>query len=112
MMAETLAEGAAPPWGICYHVQQAVEKGLKALLVAAGSDPPWTHNLVRLNRALDPAPFSLDDEDVLASLTVWSVRQRYPANQPEPTAAETADALEFGRAALARIEALLPAEEV
>jgi len=39
-MAELLAGTAAPLWGICYHVQQAVEKGLKSLLVAAGHDPP------------------------------------------------------------------------
>ncbi len=45
---------------------------------------------------------------MLASLTVWSVEQRYPADQPEPTGAGATAALEFGRVALAR---MLPEQE-
>ncbi|MGH9030212.1 MAG: HEPN domain-containing protein [Acidimicrobiales bacterium] len=43
-MAEMVAAAQGPPWGVCCHVQQAVEKGLKALLVQEGEDPPRTHN--------------------------------------------------------------------
>lgn len=107
-MAQTLAGAASPSWGVCYHVQQAVEKGLKALLVAAGLDPPKSHNLVRLNAASDPPMFSGDDdEDILAALTLWSVEQRYPANQPEPSDDDVGRALAFGQGALEKIEARL-----
>lgn len=52
-VAETLLEAGSPAWAVCYHAQQAIEKGIKALLVLACEDPPKTHNLVRLNSALD-----------------------------------------------------------
>lgn len=103
-MATVLSAAGSPSWGVCYHVPQAVEKALKALLVAAGEDPPKTHNLVRLNAAVRPPPFGVDGEDVLASLTLWSIEQRYPADQPEPTPSEAAEALVFGQAAIESIE--------
>jgi HEPN domain-containing protein len=53
-MAEALAKAELTTWGICYHAQQSLEKGLKALLVATGADSPRSHNLVRLNAAVDP----------------------------------------------------------
>lgn len=106
-MADALATAEAAPWGVCYHAQQAVEKALKAVLVVAGEDPPRTHNLVRLNAAVDPPVLGVSDEDTLATLTLWSVEQRYPADQPEPTDSDAADALEFGRRAVAAVEGRL-----
>lgn len=103
-MADALAAAKAASWGVCYHVQQAVGKALKALVVAAGEDPPRTHNLVRLNAAVDPPVLGASDEDALAALTVWSVEQRYPADQPEPTDSDAADALDFDRRAVGAIE--------
>ena len=103
-MAEVLMDGSSPAWGVCYHVQQAVEKALKALVVATGADPPLTHNLVRINATLEVPAFGLDDEDPLSSLTLWSVQQRYPADQPEPSQSDATEALNFGRRALAKIE--------
>lgn len=110
-MAGILAEGSAVAWGVCYHVQQAVEKAMKALTLARSDDPPLTHNLVRLNRGLTPAPFDSDEEERLADLSVWSIRQRYPADQPELTTDDAGVALQFGRLALERIRALLGTEE-
>jgi HEPN domain-containing protein len=103
-MAETLAAASGPPWGICYHVQQAVEKVLKALIVEADNDPPRTHNLLRLNAAIEPPVFGPGDEGPLASLAVWAVQQRYPADQPEPTRSDAEEALDFGRRALTDVE--------
>ncbi len=110
-MAGILADGSAVPWGVCYHVQQAVEKAMKALTLARGDDPPFTHNLVRLNRGLTPAPFGSGDEERLADLSVWSIKQRYPADQPELTTDDAGVALQFGRLALERIKALLGTAE-
>lgn len=103
-VAGTLLAAESPAWAICYHVQQAVEKGLKALLVAAGDDPPKTHNLVRLDTAIAPRVFEPSDDDMLASLTLWSIEQRYPADQPEPTRDQARETLAFGRRALGIIE--------
>ncbi len=103
-MAGTLNAARAPAWGVCYHVQQALEKGLKALLVAAGEDPPRTHNLVRLNTAVDPRVLNEGDEDMLASLTAWSVEQRYPADLPEPTDNEVVAVLAFGTRAMGEVD--------
>lgn len=103
-MAETIAASSGPAWGVCYHVQQAIEKGLKALIVHSGEDPPRTHNLVRLNDAIGPPVFGQDAEADLEALTLWAVYQRYPADQPEPTIAEGRSALEFGRRALAVVQ--------
>lgn len=80
-------------WGICYHAQQSLEKGLKALLVATGADPPRSHNLVRLNAAVDPPVFGPDDEDDLIAITGWAVLHRYPADLPEPTPSRANEAL-------------------
>ena len=32
----------------CYHAQQCAEKSLKACLIAMGTTPPYTHDLVEL----------------------------------------------------------------
>ena len=102
-MAETLAAASERPRGICYHSQQAVEKALKALLVQRGEDPPRTHDLLRLNCEVKPPLFSDDDEDTLSDLTSWAVDQRYPADQPEPSAEDATRAVEFTRRALAAV---------
>ncbi len=109
-MADALLAAHSEAWGVCYHAQQAVEKALKALLVKAGEDPPKSHNLVRLNLALAPRPFSEDDEEQLAILTLWSVEQRYPADQPELGRDDALAAIAFARRALSLIvERLRPA---
>lgn len=46
------------PWVGCFHAQQAVEKALKALLVARGTEPPHTHDLGAL-AAVMPHDLSL-----------------------------------------------------
>jgi HEPN domain-containing protein len=96
-MAEMLLEGGAASWGVCYHAQQAVEKALKALFVANGVDPDRTHSLVRLNADLQPPLLGPEEDDSLAALTLWSVEQRYPADNPDPTTAQARRAVEFGR---------------
>jgi HEPN domain-containing protein len=68
-----------PGWIIGFHLQQAAEKMLKALLVLAGEEPPRTHDLVSLHRLLsaaggtDPIP-----DDTLKALQPFAVEERYP----------------------------------
>ncbi|MEI7768173.1 MAG: HEPN domain-containing protein [Phycisphaerae bacterium] len=40
-----MGDSSSPDWGIGFHVQQAVEKALKAILCAHGIEYPRTHNI-------------------------------------------------------------------
>ncbi|MDR3002016.1 MAG: HEPN domain-containing protein [Fibromonadaceae bacterium] len=63
---------------LCFQVQQAVEKGLKGLLIYNGVEPEKTHNLSVLLQALEKYT-EIDDEikDVL-KLQNFAVQTRYP----------------------------------
>lgn len=50
-----------------YHVQQGIEKSLKAVIATLGNLPPPTHDLVRLvERSGREHPFDLDSLDELS----------------------------------------------
>ncbi|NCD42679.1 MAG: HEPN domain-containing protein [Bacteroidia bacterium] len=63
---------------LCFHAQQAVEKALKAVLIAQSVKFPYTHNIGVLLGLIEnrlPLPsFALD----AAELTSYSVATRYP----------------------------------
>lgn len=77
--AEVLA--ADPEQGddvIGFHVQQAVEKGLKVRLVSAGAEIPFRHDLREL--LMRAAAVQIDVPPELADadwLTPWAVAGRY-----------------------------------
>jgi HEPN domain-containing protein len=100
-MARTLLTAGSAPWGICYHAQQTVEKALKAVIVARGDDPPRTHNLVRLNDAVETTVLDGTDDETLAALTVWATEQRYPTGGPLPDRRDAERAVAFAERALA-----------
>lgn len=94
MVAAGVERGRLRP--AAFHVQQAAEKLLKALLVLAGAAVPKTHDLDRLIRlaGADRAlPASAADQ--LAALTSWATIGRYPEPEEDiaPTAEEIAEAL-------------------
>ena len=69
-----------------YHVQQAVEKALKAALIAEGIKFPRGkgagHNLAAL-AGLIPAHLPLHQQaQMLTDLTPWATAYRYPADDP------------------------------
>lgn len=69
----------------CGLAQQAAEKAIKALLVAADVDPPKAHNLLRLARMLtEETANRLLDLD-LEDLTRWAIEGRYPGDLDEAT---------------------------
>lgn len=104
-----------------YHVQQTVEKAIKALLVAR--DIPYPrgkgsgHDLDVLARLI-PATSPLSVRAlVLADLTVWATAFRYPADdpftaQPLPSQEEVGrrlgDAAAFVEAAAVEVMAISP----
>lgn len=64
---------------ICYHCEQAAEKLLKAVLVAADIEPPKTHDLIQLCKKcaeIDSAYEALADACI--ELSPYGVQVRYP----------------------------------
>ncbi|MCX6376730.1 MAG: HEPN domain-containing protein [Armatimonadetes bacterium] len=63
---------------LCFHVQQAVEKSLKAVLISRGIPFPRTHNIDSLIGLL-PDDVSVPPEDIaVAELTEYAATVRYP----------------------------------
>ncbi len=95
-----------------FHVQQALEKALKALLVAAAQDVRRTHDIdVLVTRARAYWPDLLPSPFPLAAAGQWYVTTRYPGlDTASPTAAEVAEALEAVAALMARIAGRAPPE--
>ena len=66
---------------VCFHAQQAVEKGLKALLAAAAYPIPRIHNLIRLRRIVEDSLGPLEiDEEALMFLNDIYLDSRYPTD--------------------------------
>lgn len=78
-----------PGWIVGFHLQQAVEKALKGLLVLAEREAPRTHDLAALHRLLKEAGgvHPLTPEE-LQALQPFAVDERYPILSPQPVARE------------------------
>lgn len=64
----------------CFHAQQASEKALKAFLISADVEFPFTHNLTKLvGLCATVNPVFLPLADVAESLTPFAVELRYDA---------------------------------
>ena len=65
----------------CYHSQQSVEKGLKAILLEKGQRPERTHDIVELHRAVtktgSDSGLSMEDAVYLNSI----YKGRYPTEE-------------------------------
>ena len=98
---------------VCFHVQQSVEKCLKAIIESKGLNPPKSHDLIMLYGQVDDM-IKLD-EDILARLNQVYIDTRYPASLgslPEgpPDIDDAKDLNEFARAVYAQAMAILQAE--
>jgi HEPN domain-containing protein len=81
------------PETLCFHVQQAAEKAVKAVLVFSGTAYPKTHNIGMLLDLLPPhLPLDMHTEEV-ASLTDYAVTSRYPGDVEDVTPEELAAAI-------------------
>lgn len=64
---------------VCYHCQQAIEKGLKAMLTEKGIGFQRTHNIIDLKNAVNAVGYLIDisEEDAVFLNSVY--QSRYPS---------------------------------
>lgn len=69
-----------PEWAACYHAQQAAEKALKAVLIAAGRSYPFTHDIRILldacEKAGDAWSAEIRESEILVS---YAASSHYPS---------------------------------
>ena len=70
---------------LCYQAQQAVEKGLKGLLIYYGVEPELTHNIEILLNDLEKYVKIPDDIKKATNLTKYAIITRYPGEYDEVT---------------------------
>ncbi len=97
----------------CYHSQQSVEKGLKAILLEKGQKPERTHDIVELHNAVaktgSDSGLSMEDAVYLSSI----YKGRYPTEEGilphgEPSKADTEKAVLSAKRFIERLKLLFP----
>lgn len=92
----------------CFHSQQAVEKALKALMVAIGNPVPRTHDLlVLLDGLVDSFPDLNHFAPALAALNPYSVTPRYPSWLAPETLDEATEAVESAKTILQTVQKMM-----
>jgi HEPN domain-containing protein len=83
---------------VCFHCQQASEKYMKAFLTYRQVEFPKTHNIRELLDLAATVDAELAEELMPAAiLTPYGVESRYPGDLPEPSRAESVEALALAR---------------
>ncbi len=82
--ARTLLGADGPPWVVCFHAQQAVEKYLKTLLILNGTPFRKAHDIDELLRMIPEHQRPVMDAEAASDLTRHAVASRYP-EAPEPS---------------------------
>lgn len=62
-----------------YHIQQAIEKTLKGLILINGGQPEFTHNINKLIQHCNNLGIEITEEldDISETLTIWETSSRY-----------------------------------
>jgi HEPN domain-containing protein len=93
---------------VCFHVQQCVEKYLKALLVCQGTPFPKSHDIATLRALLPPKMRPKLTIKVQERLTEYAVVLRYPLAGPEVSLAEARKAVAIARRVRREVRRHLP----
>ena len=92
---------------LCFHAQQAVEKSLKALLIAKGMEFPRTHNLGVLLDLLSSTVSLPADRIAVAGLTEYAVATRYPGEEEPVSEEQYHEAVRLAEAVVSWAEGIL-----
>jgi HEPN domain-containing protein len=107
--AHTLTLGeACPADTVGFHVQQCVEKYIKALLVYRGTAFPRTHDIAVLRGLLPPKLRPKMTAKVQERLTQYATVLRYPATVPDVSLAEARKAVAIARRVRKEVRRHLP----
>ena len=87
---------------LCFHTQQAVEKSLKAVLVAKGIEIPDTHSIARLITAINEVNVDWPEEmNAVAELSEYALQIRYPGMLRDVSKKDYEFALELAKRVMA-----------
>jgi HEPN domain-containing protein len=96
---------------LCFQLQQAVEKGLKALLIYYGVEPEFTHNIGILLNKLEEQGAIPENIKASTDLTKYAVQTRYPGEYDEITKAEYERSYKIARDCLNWVEKRIKEEK-
>jgi HEPN domain-containing protein len=100
---------SSPTEAVCFHVQQCVEKYLKAMLVAIQAIVPKIHDIENLVSLLPRELRPNLGVDLQRKLTGFAVEPRYP-DEPSPSLAEARAAVALARRVRREVRRKLPKE--
>ncbi|MCL1993846.1 MAG: HEPN domain-containing protein [Spirochaetes bacterium] len=89
---------------LCYQSQQAVEKGLKGLLIYYGVEPEFTHNIGILLAELERFVKIPENIKEAINLTKYAVITRYPGVYDEVTKEKHEESVTIAKECLEWIE--------
>jgi len=92
---------------LCFQAQQAVEKGLKGLLIFYGVEPEKTHNLFILLQELERYTDISDDIKKVVLLHDYAVQTRYPGEYVEIEKDEYDQSIWIAEICLSWIDAII-----
>lgn len=78
--AELLVKAGTHSVGICFHLQRAIERYLKAILAYGGADIPRSHNLERLRYLVGRPPRLLEIDPRVDLLSPFATNASYGEN--------------------------------
>lgn len=77
--SETIKDTSGLGVVAAFHIQQLIEKSLKALIVYSGGNPPRIHDLTRLSaECVARFPDLPSDEELLGRINEYYIQSRYP----------------------------------
>ena len=82
----------------CFHLQQAAEKAVKAVLVSHGIDPPRTHNIGTLLDRLSGDMPTPPSAEAIGDLSRFAAVTRYPGSYEPITEEHYREALHLAEA--------------
>ena len=89
---------------LCYQAQQAVEKGLKGLLIYYEVEPEFTHNIRILLDGLEKFIIIPENIKEATNLTKYAVITRYPGEYDEITKERYKESVDIAKNCLEWIE--------